>query len=102
MSLNYDNEIPNKSNFDDHGVKKADRKYKPNFPKDMPRLPSIEEFKLDRIICDDLKEESQEVVDSMIKVATSYQNDLKSEIRRKLSIEQKIQFKNIEIAKIAH
>lgn len=102
MSLNYDNEIPKKRNIDEYGVKKADRKYKPNFPKDMPKLPSIEEFKLDRIICDDLKEESQEVVDSMIKVASSYQNDLKSEIRRKLSIEQKIQFKNIEIAKIAH
>lgn len=102
MSSNYDNEIPNKRNIDEYGVKKADRRYKPNFPKDMPKLPSIEDFKLDRIICDDLKEESQEVVDSMIKVASSYQNDLKSEIRRKLSIEQKIQFKNIEIAKIAH
>lgn len=102
MFSNYDNEIPNKRNIDEYGVKKADRKYKPNFPKDMPKLPSIEDFKLDRIICDDLKEESQEVVDSMIKVASSYQNDLKSEIRRKLSIEQKIQFKNIEIAKIAH
>lgn len=89
MSLIYDNEIPKKRNIDEYGVKKADRKYKPNFPKDMPKLPSIEEFKLDRIICDDLKEESQEVVNSMIKVASSYQNDLKSEIRRKLSIEQK-------------
>lgn len=100
MSLNNTNGEPKRTI--DHGTKKPDRKYKPNFPKDMPRIPPIDAFKLDHIIQEDLKLESQEVINAMMNVASSYQNDLKSEIRRKLSIEQKIQFKNIEIAKIAH
>lgn len=73
----------------------------PNIPREFPEIPPIDAFKLDNILAGELKQESQEVVDAVLKVATCYQNDLKSEIRHKLSIEQKIQFKNIEVAKLS-
>lgn len=41
------------------------------------------------------------MVESLLNVAHNYRSDLKNEIRFKLSIEQKIQNKNIEVAKLA-
>ncbi|KAI5965345.1 uncharacterized protein KGF55_001566 [Candida pseudojiufengensis] len=65
-------------------------------------LPSIECFQLQYILNDILQAESQQVIDDLLKVATNYQNDLRNEIKRNLSIEQKIQFKNISICKNIH
>lgn len=77
------------------------RQFRPQFKDKLVELPPIEKFGLENLINDQLKQESQQVVDSLVNVAANYQNDLRMEIRRKLSTEQKIQYKNIEIAKLA-
>ncbi|CAI5759054.1 unnamed protein product [Candida verbasci] len=64
-------------------------------------LPSIEQFQLDFILNDVLRNESDQVINDLLKVTSNYQNDLRKEIKYKLSIEQRIQFKNIEIAKLS-
>ncbi|CAK7895176.1 hypothetical protein CAAN1_05S02036 [[Candida] anglica] len=64
-------------------------------------LPSIESFQLSTILDNVLKDESNETVEAMKAVASNYKKDLKSEIRRNLSGEQKIQHKNIKVGKLA-
>lgn len=81
---------------------KRNKKYRPKFAQVVPKLPSIESFQLDTILNDTLKAESQQVVNHLLDVTTNYQNDLRNEIKHKLSIEQKIQYKNIQIVKLCN
>lgn len=67
----------------------------------IPPLPPIKHFQLDYILKHEVPKESQQVVDSLLNVSSNYRKDLKKEIRLKLSIEQKLQNKNIEISKLA-
>lgn len=80
----------------------SSRNYRPQYGAKKFELPAIESFTLEHILNVTLKEESQLVVDLILNVTSKYQDDLRLEIKRKLSTEQKIQFKNIEIAKKAH
>ncbi|EEQ40051.1 hypothetical protein CLUG_04179 [Clavispora lusitaniae ATCC 42720] len=75
-------------------------KYRPRFKN--PPLPAVNEFRLDHILANPLRQESGAVVQSLLNVKSNYQKDLRSEIRRALTIEQKIQFLNIRVAKLAH
>lgn len=84
-------------NYDTSGS--AAKKYK--FHIDATPIPPIDRFKLDHILKHELKPESDQVVDSILKVSSNYRKDLKTEIRYKLSIEQKLQNKNIDVAKLA-
>lgn len=86
--------IPNGSN----GIYKQ----KLDFLKCNTPLPSLEQFDLEKVLATELKEESDQVISSLLQVAGDYQNDLRLCIKNKLSIEQRIQFKNIEVAKLAH
>lgn len=79
---------------------KSRSKYAPNIDPKMPQIPLVEEFKLKHIVQHHTEEETGDVVDSIINVARIYQRDLRDEIRKKLSIEQRIQYKNIELAKL--
>lgn len=74
-------------------------KYKPKFTS--PPLPSTEEFRLSTILNKHLQLESSEVVDALLNVNSNYQHDLRKEIRNALTVEQKIQYKNIHVAKTA-
>lgn len=78
------------------------KKYRPKCLQDVPQLPAIESFHLDTILNETLKTESQQVVDHLLDVTKNYQNDLRQEIKHKLSIEQKIQYKNIQIVKLCN
>ncbi|KAI5950581.1 hypothetical protein CANMA_005241 [Candida margitis] len=62
-------------------------------------LPSAECFQLDYILNNVLHNESEQVISDLLNVSTNYQNDLRQEIKHKLSTEQKIQFKNINICR---
>lgn len=84
-----------------HDYARPRKKVIPKFHDDSPELPSIDQFKLAYILSHDVKKESQDVVDSLLKVTQNYQADLKNEIRNKLSVEQKIQYKNIDIAMLS-
>lgn len=75
-------------------------KYRPRFKN--PPLPAVNEFRLDHILANPLRQESGAVVQSLLNVNSNYQKDLRLEIRRALTIEQKIQFLNIRVAKLAH
>ena len=81
---------------------KSFKKYQPRIAKAQPQLPAVEAFQLDSIVGGPLKEEAHQVVTQLLNVTSNFQNDLRLEIRHKLSIEQRIQFKNIEIAKLAN
>lgn len=78
------------------------KKYQPTFTNIGPQLPSIESFQLDNVLNNVLQNESQQVIDNLLNVTTNYQNDLRGAIKHNLSVEQKIQFKNIEVAKLAN
>lgn len=80
--------------------KKAAR-YRPNFTNPVP-LPAIDDFKLNRILAKQLREQSEAVELSLCNVNSKYQHDLRQQIRKTLTIEQKIQYKNISVAKLAH
>lgn len=75
--------------------------YTPRLKNPVP-LPSIDEFRLSNILSSDLQPESDAVAQSLLNVNGKYQQDLRLEIRRALTIEQKIQYKNIQVAKLAH
>ena len=62
-------------------------------------LPSVECFQLDYILNNVLNDESEQVIDDLLNVTANYQQDLRKEIKHKLSTEQKIQYKNITIGK---
>ena len=85
-----------------HSTKRSS-KYKECQPKFTPviPLPSTECFQLDYILNNVLAKESKQVNSDLLQVALNFQNDLRKEIKYKLLIEQRIQFKNIEIAKTA-
>ncbi|EGV59953.1 hypothetical protein PSN45_002322 [Yamadazyma tenuis] len=78
------------------------RKFQPHFTGPSVSLPPIKHFQLDYILKHVLKDESQQTVDCLVDVSSRYRKDLKKEIRLKLSIEQRLQNKNIEVAKRAH
>ncbi|KAG7661644.1 uncharacterized protein J8A68_004797 [[Candida] subhashii] len=78
------------------------KKFQPNFTDSNPPLPPIEAFQLDTVLKNVLQSESQQVVDNLLNVTTNYQNDLRLGIKHNLSVEQRIQFKNIEVAKLAN
>lgn len=65
-------------------------------------LPPIKHFQLDYILKHVLADESNQTAESFRQLAKKYRKDLKTEIRVKLSIEQKLQNKNIQIAKLAN
>lgn len=65
-------------------------------------LPTIEQFKLDHILANDVLEESAAVALALLKVQSNYQQDLKLQIKKTLAVEQKIQYKNINLIKKAH
>ncbi|KAF6063912.1 hypothetical protein FOB64_005507 [Candida albicans] len=85
-----------------HSTKRSSKykEYQPKFTPVIP-LPSTECFQLDYILNNVLAKESEQVNSDLLQVALNFQNDLRKEIKYKLSIEQRIQFKNIEIAKTA-
>lgn len=62
------------------------------------KLPKIDEFKLSTIL-DQFPQETTQLTNSVVKVSQNFRKDLKNEIRLKLSIQQKLQNKNIEILK---
>lgn len=65
---------------------------------DKSKLPKINEFKLSTIL-DQFPQETTQLTNSVVKVSQNFRKDLKNEIRLKLSIQQKLQNKNIEILK---
>lgn len=67
-----------------------------------PELPAIKKFKLNYILKHELSEESNAVKQSVLEVSRRYRNDLKKEIKSKLSVEQKLQNKNIDLGKLIH
>lgn len=85
-----------------HSTKRSSKykEYQPKFTPVIP-LPSTECFQLDYILNNVLAKESEQVNSDLLQVALNFQNDLRKEIKYKLLIEQRIQFKNIEIAKTA-
>lgn len=74
--------------------------YKPRFHNPVP-LPPVDDFRLSTILLKYVPEESEAVKKALIDVAERHQNDLKLEIRRLLTVEQKIQYLNIDVAKKA-
>ncbi|KAL7663402.1 hypothetical protein ABC855_g4133 [[Candida] zeylanoides] len=70
-------------------------------PPGLPSLPPVEAFQLDTILDHELAAESAAVAEALLRVAANYKKDLKLEIRRNLSAEQKIQHTNIKLAKLA-
>ncbi|ODV82352.1 uncharacterized protein CANTADRAFT_141285 [Suhomyces tanzawaensis NRRL Y-17324] len=77
----------------------SQKDYRPVFAKG-PSIPPIESFTLDRILNHTLKEEANQVIEQLLNVTSNYQDDLRVEIRKSLAMEQKIQYKNIQIAKL--
>ncbi|RCK67535.1 hypothetical protein Cantr_02566 [Candida viswanathii] len=82
---------------------KSSTKYKEFQPKFTPtiQIPAIECFQLDYILNEVFTKESDQVASDLLAVASNYQNDLRQDIKYNLLIEQKIQFRNIQIAKSA-
>lgn len=75
--------------------------FRPKFHNPEP-LPSIDDFRLSTILQKHVPEENEAVKKALLNVAERHQNDLKLEIRRLLTVEQKIQYLNIDVAKRAH
>lgn len=75
--------------------------YAPKF-KNPVLLPSVDNFRLGNILSTTLLADSEAVAQSLLNVNSKYQTDLRLEIRRALTIEQRIQYKNIQVAKLAH
>lgn len=78
-----------------NGKTTSSSKYRLKYPADMRKLPAIDNFKLSHIVRDAVPAESNDVVVSLLDTVERYKKDLKNEIRQRLSMEQKIQFKNI-------
>jgi hypothetical protein len=75
-------------------------KYAPIVDPNLPQIPPIADFKLHNIVQGHNQDETAQVVDSVLNVTRNFQRDLRDEIRKKLSIEQRIQYKNIELSKL--
>lgn len=82
-------------------ARKRSSAYAPKFKNPVP-LPPIDDFRLSKIIANDLHDHSEAVAQSLLNVTSKFQTDLRTEIRQALTIEQKIQYKNIQVAKLAH
>lgn len=80
--------------------KKPSAAYRPKF-EPCTTLPSIDEFRLGTILEGPMKEEAAAVSQALLSTNANFQNDLRHEIRQCLTIEQKIQHKNIRLAKQA-
>lgn len=80
---------------------KKGSRYRPQFTNDLP-IPAIDDFRLSTILEKHLLQQSQDVQLALCNVNAKYQYDLRQEIRNTLTIEQKIQYKNIHVAKLAH
>lgn len=74
--------------------------YRPRFKNPHP-LPPVSEFALDHILSHTVQLQSEAVAQSLLAVNSHYQRDLRHEIRQALTIEQKIQYLNIRVAKMA-
>lgn len=72
------------------------KKYAPIFPKELPSLPSKEEFELTSVL-GNLKEQTRELLEALLAVSKNYEEDLNNEFIHKLDNEQKIQLKNKRI-----
>lgn len=75
--------------------------FRPRFHNPVP-LPSIDDFRLSTILLKHVNEENEAVKKALLNVTERHQDDLKQEIRRLLTVEQKIQYLNIDVAKRAH
>lgn len=75
--------------------------YTPKFKNPVP-IPAIDEFRLNNILANSLHDQAEVVSQSLLNVNAKYQTDLRTEIRRALTIEQKIQYKNIQVSKLAY
>lgn len=82
-------------------TRKRSSAYAPRFKNPVP-LPPIDDFRLSKIINNNLHDQSEAVAQSLLNVTSKFQTDLRTEIRQALTIEQKIQYKNIQVAKLAH
>lgn len=69
------------------------KKYAPIFPKELPSLPSKEEFELTTVL-DNLKEQTKDLLAALLAVSKNYEKDLNNEFKHKLETEKKIQLKN--------
>ncbi|KAI5948726.1 hypothetical protein KGF57_005337 [Candida theae] len=82
------------------------KRYRPHFLQQTSNrsvpLPSVECFQLDYILNNVLSQESDQVINDLLNVTINFQQDLRKEIKTKLSTEQKIQLKNITICKEAN
>lgn len=74
-------------------------KYRPRFSG--PEIPGTNEFRLSTILSKHVTQEYNDTVEALLNVNSKYQQDLRKEIRHSLTIEQKIQNKNIHVAKMA-
>lgn len=81
--------------------RKRSTAYAPKFKNPVP-LPTIDDFRLSSILSKTLHDQSEAVAQSLLNVTAKFQTDLRTEIRLALTIEQKIQYKNIQVAKLAH
>lgn len=81
--------------------RKRSSAYAPKFKNPVP-LPTIDDFRLSNILSKTLHDQSEAVAQSLLNVTAKFQTDLRTEIRLALTIEQKIQYKNIQVAKLAH
>lgn len=78
------------------------KEYQPKFlelEESVP-LPPVDSFKLDHILNKTLYTETHDVVNQLTNVFSNYQDDLRLELKLKLLIEQKIQYKNIQLGKL--
>lgn len=75
--------------------------FRPRFQNPVP-LPPVDDFRLSTILQRYVPEENEAVKKALLNVTERHQNDLKQEIRRLLTVEQKIQYLNIDVAKRAH
>lgn len=79
----------------------SDAKFQANSKEILP-LPNITEFELQtllsKVVCLDMANTKA----SFIEAKNNYQSDLKLELRRSLSFEQKLQHRNIEVMKLSN
>lgn len=75
--------------------------FRPRFNNPVP-LPAVDDFRLSTVLQKHVPEENEAVKKALLNVTERHQNDLKQEIRRLLTVEQKIQYLNIDVAKRAH
>lgn len=78
---------------------KPDTKFRASFNQKFP-LPSISLFTLDSIISEVVPQETTRVKTALMSSKSSYQKDLRGELKHHLYLEQKVQHKNIRVLKM--